>query len=154
MTALSNSLTREQAYTAGLVAATLMEPSWVKDPPIGGFPCGDINRGGLPEKYQREAAQQRSTLRWGQIAGWGTIVSGMLSGVAVWLAWAEFRVNGVCPASHAACFPVCFQIWSAALDRWRAATPAIYDRSNTWARGFEPPKPWWARHRAVSVPSS
>src|ERR1700738_2915635 len=123
MTALSNSLTREQAYTAGLVAATLMEPSWVKDPPIGGFPCGDINRGGLPEKYQREAAQQRSTLRWGQIAGWGTIVSGMLSGVAVWLAWAEFRVNGVCPASHAACFPVCFQIWSAALDRWRAATP-------------------------------
>jgi hypothetical protein len=58
---------------------------------IGSFRCGDINRGEiedwLAEKYQREAAQQRSTLRWARIAAWAAIVSAIFSTVAVWLAW-------------------------------------------------------------------
>jgi hypothetical protein len=58
---------------------------------IGGFRCGDINRGEiedwLAEKYQREAAQQRSTVRWAKIAAWAAIVSAILSAVAVWLFW-------------------------------------------------------------------
>jgi hypothetical protein len=58
---------------------------------IGGFRCGDINRGEiedwLAEQYQREAAQQRSTLRWAQIAAWAAIVSAIFSAIAVWLVW-------------------------------------------------------------------
>jgi hypothetical protein len=58
---------------------------------IGGFRCGDISRGEiedwLAEKYHREATQQRSTLRWAQIAAWAAIVSAILSAVAVWLSW-------------------------------------------------------------------
>ena len=58
---------------------------------IGGFRCGDITRGEiedwLTEKYQAEAAQQRSTLRWARIAGWAAILSAIFSAAAVWLAW-------------------------------------------------------------------
>jgi hypothetical protein len=58
---------------------------------IGSFQCGDITRGEiedwLAEKYQTEAAQQRSTLRWAQIAAAAAILSAILSAVAVWLSW-------------------------------------------------------------------
>jgi hypothetical protein len=58
---------------------------------IGGFRCGDINRGEiedwLAEKYKREAAQQRSAVRWARIAAWAAIASAILSAVAVWLVW-------------------------------------------------------------------
>jgi|SRR6266404_2926276 hypothetical protein len=41
---------------------------------VRGFKCGEIERGEvedwLAEKYREEAAVQRSTLRWAQIAGW------------------------------------------------------------------------------------
>jgi hypothetical protein len=56
---------------------------------IGGFRCGDISRGEiedwLAEKYQREAAQQCSTLRWARIAALAATVSAILSAIAVWL---------------------------------------------------------------------
>jgi hypothetical protein len=58
---------------------------------IGGFRCGDITRSEiedwLAEKYQMEAAQQRSILRWARIAGWAGIVSVILAGVGIWLSW-------------------------------------------------------------------
>lgn len=46
---------------------------------IGGFRCGDITRSDIDdwliEKTAEETKQQRDTLFWARVAGWGTIIS-------------------------------------------------------------------------------